>query len=540
MAIVQLSRIQHRRGRKLTGTGIPQLASGELGWAIDSQELFIGNGAVSEGAPAVGNTKILTEKDNIFDLMNQYAYKPTDNLWGANIPIERSLQQRLDETVSIFSFGATGNGTDQTTEIQTALDSLYLSGEITKRVILWFPPGEYLISSPIKIPPYATIRGAGKDKTIFKSTDSNVFETVNSSSTPGNYNPTPSTNLYSVNGNQSRYVDISDITVQLDGYNTAFVLNECANSKFSNIKIVGSFISGTSTSGIWNLKGFELFATGLANCINNVFENIEVDGAYHSVYSIYDIKNNLWNNCLFINNYMTFAFGIAGIFGPGNPAQETGPLFNTIKNSTFDMIDREGINITNGEYNNSNNNKFYNVGNDGGAPTLAVTGNLKLVSATNTSVNDYFERTQFLVPNKITDIYYNREYVPEIEGRARYKNQYVYDTAIGQQFASIKILKFPVVEDGTIFIDYVYTESFVDIVREGTLELVCNRSLGTLVVNDVYTYVGTSLYSTALQFTAVFVDNGIIKAGVDTVELNCTNTMPVSQDRFSFTIRTKA
>ena len=61
MAIVSISRIQIRRGRKNQGSGLPQLAGGELGWAVDTQELYIGNGAVSEGAPAVGNSKILTE-----------------------------------------------------------------------------------------------------------------------------------------------------------------------------------------------------------------------------------------------------------------------------------------------------------------------------------------------------------------------------------------------------------------------------------------------------------------------------------------------
>jgi hypothetical protein len=68
MAVVQISRIQVRRGQKNAGSGIPQLASGELGWAVDARELFIGNGAVSEGAPTVGNTKVLTQYDNIFEL----------------------------------------------------------------------------------------------------------------------------------------------------------------------------------------------------------------------------------------------------------------------------------------------------------------------------------------------------------------------------------------------------------------------------------------------------------------------------------------
>ena len=57
MPIVQISRIQHRRGKR---TDLPQLAAGELGWVIDEQRLFIGNGTRADGAPAVGNTEIVT------------------------------------------------------------------------------------------------------------------------------------------------------------------------------------------------------------------------------------------------------------------------------------------------------------------------------------------------------------------------------------------------------------------------------------------------------------------------------------------------
>jgi hypothetical protein len=57
MPIVQISRIQHRRGKL---TDLPQLASGELGWVVDSQRLYIGNGTVADGAPAIGNTEIVT------------------------------------------------------------------------------------------------------------------------------------------------------------------------------------------------------------------------------------------------------------------------------------------------------------------------------------------------------------------------------------------------------------------------------------------------------------------------------------------------
>ena len=96
MAVVQISRIQIRRGQKNVGSGIPQLAGGELGWAVDSQELYIGNGAVSEGSPAVGNSKIITEHDNLFELASTYTYKTGSSVQtgsSATSPITRTLQK---------------------------------------------------------------------------------------------------------------------------------------------------------------------------------------------------------------------------------------------------------------------------------------------------------------------------------------------------------------------------------------------------------------------------------------------------------------
>jgi len=57
MAIKQTSKIEVRHGLQIN---LPQLSTGELGWAIDSQRLFIGNGDIDDGAPFVGNTEILT------------------------------------------------------------------------------------------------------------------------------------------------------------------------------------------------------------------------------------------------------------------------------------------------------------------------------------------------------------------------------------------------------------------------------------------------------------------------------------------------
>lgn len=540
MAIVQISRIQHRRGRKLTSTGMPQLASGEIGWAIDTQELYIGNGSVSEGAPSVGNTKVLTEHDNIFDLAEQYSYKPTDSLWGILTPTARSLQSRLDDFVSVTNFGANGDGSDQTTEIQNALDSLYLNGEINNRVILYFPPGEYLISSVLSVPPYATIRGAGKDKTIFKSTNSNIFKTVNG--TKDVDTTTPYNDSFP---NQARYIDMADFTISLLGSNTALDVVDCVHSSFKNIKFVGTWTTGGADDLLKaiNLTTRETSA-GTVETKWNRFENLEIDSFHYPVYSDYDIRENTWKDCYIYMAKFGFSFGENTVLG--EVGMVTGPLFNTIENCTFDMIDDQGILILHGEYNTSKGNKFFGVGNRGGISTVNVTPCITFASITNVSELDYFERTQDLTPNTAADLGYNVNYIPEIEGRTLYNNRYANQISIGEQQFNQELLKFPVVNTGTIFVDYLYTDEFNGIVREGTLSILIDNRNGSenVMLNDEYNFsvkapLDPSTYSVAMQFSANLVDLGNDSA-FDVVSIEVINPLATVNDNFIYTIRVKS
>jgi hypothetical protein len=53
----QISKIKVRAGLL---ENLPLLDKGELGWAVDTQQLFIGNGTITDGAPVAGNTEILS------------------------------------------------------------------------------------------------------------------------------------------------------------------------------------------------------------------------------------------------------------------------------------------------------------------------------------------------------------------------------------------------------------------------------------------------------------------------------------------------
>lgn len=173
MAIVTISRIQHRRGLY---ENLPQLSAAEFGWAIDKRRLFIGNGPVSEDAPEVGNTEILTEFSDVLSTAQTYTFKNSNGGFAPSTgpsgtsPIVRTLQNKLDDFVSVMDFGAKGDGaTDDTAAINRALYQLYCTQIFSgmKRA-LYFPAGHYIISETINVPPNATILGEGPYSTIIE------------------------------------------------------------------------------------------------------------------------------------------------------------------------------------------------------------------------------------------------------------------------------------------------------------------------------------------------------------------------------------
>jgi hypothetical protein len=85
--------------------------------------------------------------------------------------VERTLQERLEDTVSVLDFGAKGDGeTDDTAAIQRALKQHYITvGTIPYRKTIFFPAGRYIVTGTVFIPPYASIEGEGPDRTILRT-----------------------------------------------------------------------------------------------------------------------------------------------------------------------------------------------------------------------------------------------------------------------------------------------------------------------------------------------------------------------------------
>ena len=538
MAVVQISRIQVRRGKGTSG--IPQLAGGEFGWAVDNRALYIGNGSVAEGSPAVGNTKIITEHDNLFSLADSYTYLDGVTVQtgtSATSPITRTLQERLDEIVNIRSFGATGDGvTDETVAIQRAIDQLYINnstkGTEQSRVRLYIPAGKYIVTDTIYLPPYCTIFGDGMEKTVFSMTDNDtVFQTVNSSSTPNNYaNDSSSTTL-----NQASNIHLEGITIQtISTAKPAIRLQSCKNSHFKEIKITGPWTTGTAVTTA--NAGIELESlSSLVGTQQNKFDHIMFNGLSVGIASDDDIYNNHWHCCYFQN------LGNGVMFGEGTSlgaqGQSTAPCKNKISQSSFSDIDKEAIVITQGTNNISSHNNFESVGNVGGNEGNAQYSVIDFNKPGNSSVEDYFARTADLGYNQTYISTY--KYVSEIKGKVNATLGGLNSLEVQEASSSTYFFRLPGDYSRTYNIDYTYSSSVANAQRSGTMEFMLDVGTNTLNFVDDHTYQGDSNYETALTFTAATI-NADGQSGVDTIVVSMLNSIINDQGEFNYKIKVRS
>lgn len=537
MAIVQISRIQHRRGRKNAGVGLPQLASAELGWAIDAQELYIGNGSVSEGAPYVGNTQILTEHTNLFDFVKTYTYKnnaqyiQTGETQG--LPVLRSLQDRLDDIVNSKAFGARGDGSLQTKAIQRAIDQLFLNpatkGSPESRVELILDAGRYLVDDTIYLPPYVTIKGAGENKTIIESSGSHpVFKTVNESSTIGNYN-TETTNDVNL---QSRNISMKGMSIHSDN-GIGLELLSCKDSMFENMNIKGNWNLGDSKDEISVSILMKSFSSAVT-CQNNKFKNVSMSNATYGVMSNHDIKNNTFDDCDFDTMFESIVLGKNTVLGLAN--QQTGPIGNRFNRSKFDNVYGSAFVVYNGSNNISENNKYYDVGNHGGNSGTAVEPVIKFYTRSNQSLGDWFKRTEELGfdPNFLV----NYPYIPEISGPSISSVGHTNQLRVSNYGDVAKLLKLPAGEVASYDIDYIYKSSAVEAYRSGIMTVFVDPINNKQMFSDHYDFVGNTDNEYNLNLFAQTYDEDN-DGSIDTVSIMFSNSTENDEATFTFKIKSK-
>jgi hypothetical protein len=519
MAVVQISRIQQRRGKKQDGTGLPQLASAEFAWCVDTQELFIGNGSVAEGSPAVGNTKVLTEKDDIFNLIGTYQFAKNvpyiQTGVDATHPVRLSIQDIIDQFITSSDFGVVGDGaTDDTAAIQRAIDQLFLNpatqGEVPGRVELMFGPGVYKITGTLYVPSYATITGAGKEKTIFSFTNSGaMIQFINDSSTIANRSVLNTTTGL----NQPKFITMKGFTFTTTANNQiGLQLDAVSDSLFTDIKVVGGWTQG---AGVAASKGLQLAAVSqVVTCERNIFSNVEVTGFSSGIWSKFDIGSNKFDDLYLHSLFQGVVLGYGSdLFNPG---QQFGPRNVIVQRSYFENIQHHGFIVYNGTGNISFENRFVNVGSGGAGNTQAVYAHVDFHTVGNSTINDRSDREYEM---EVGQTYSAVPYVGAVNGHALRESfgTKQIDVSYAPKTLAFRLpipLKDQAIPEGAASmigyeITYTYRSTTNSQSRFGKLLINVDVAHHLVQLVDDYEWVGASGHDVDLTFTAELIDSNI-------------------------------
>lgn len=385
MAIVQISRITNRKGLR---ENLPQLAGAELGWCLDTRQLFIGNGTLEEGAPLIGNTEILTEFSDIAALAN-YTYSDVAVGYAAQTgaspssPVVRTVAAKLDDFASVRDFGAVGDGVaDDTAAINRALYQLYCreSNNTQTRRRLYFPAGTYLVSDTMLIPTWAELVGEGPDHTI-------IYLNTTDSSNPG-YVARFADSLQQYGANIGtngatlpREIVIRDMTFQsgLSADVDVVLVDSATQCSFENVNFRG-ILSAAPPDALDNLTG--VVFNGACEQIN--FTRCRFNGLTYGINTDQPVAATTVIESAFTNLYK-------GVVLADPTAVSGGPTGFRVISSFFDNVYAQGIVYGASTLCVSAQNIFYDVGNDlGGSPVTAV---IEFYNDTCASVSDLFART---------------------------------------------------------------------------------------------------------------------------------------------------
>ena len=390
MAIVQISRITNRKGLI---ENLPQLAGAELGYAVDTRQLFIGNGTLQEGAPVIGNTEILTEFSDIAALSN-YVYKDIAVGYAAQTgpttsdPVVRTVQAKLDDFADVRDFGAVGDGqTDDTAAINRALFQLYCVEANTQiRRTLYFPAGTYKITETIIIPTYAKLVGEGANcATVFLDTSSDISSLSAYVARYGDSLQQTGVNIGNNGATAPANIEISSITFETAEATDVFLVEDATQCYFDSVNFVGPLteVDITNNTSTDNIAGVRFASTAGLVCNQITFDKCRFQGLTYGIETDQQVQSVTVSNGAFVTLYQGIVLGTGTVVNGG----ATG--FRAQQN-LFDAVYAEGIIYGDINLNVSAYNAFYDVGNHySSGPQTAV---ILFDSDNNVSITDMFSR----------------------------------------------------------------------------------------------------------------------------------------------------
>ena len=518
MPIVQISRIQHRRGK---ATDLPQLAAGEIGWSIDDQRLYIGNGTVADGAPAVGNTEIVTAGSSAFTTALTYVYKgyldtATPILTGATGDVSRTLQATLDDYVSVKAFGAVGDGsTADAAAIQRAIEELYTDtdkADVRAHRILFFPAGQYNINTSIKIPPYAHLRGEGAGKTVFYQSGGNGPVAQTEDNTRAN---TTHGNLFgSITTTTPTQIQIEGICFR-NGEAYAGLSIDCATHVYlKDCKFVGTYTQGGVDAA--NSKGVTVRSTTALPCSNIVFDQCQFTKFARLIDMSYNVTSVRFINCDFTTAYYGALLG--GSLDGSSNGLTVGPRNIQFNSSSWSTISQQAIwskNSSGSVYPRnviSQGNWFgVDIGNNfEGDHSIRSVPIIQFDNDECSSMLDFFERTDMRADGS------SIQPTAELQGIGITTKAIKQATLTNNQSSATTIQEYQALAGKGLSIKYKIVRGTTD--RTG--ELIVSASTNGVSYDDTYTESGADV---GVTLSAVM-ENKDSTAGNETVALQYTTT----------------
>jgi hypothetical protein len=538
MAVIQISKMQVRRGQTAQ-TNFPQLSSGEFGWSIDQQQLFIGNGAVSEGAPAIGNTEIITERNisNFFLLANNYTYGTSLTAPVPNVET-RSIQAKLDDSVSLNDFIRVNENnltdiTDFTAVIQNAIN---YAAELKKPLII--PESEYIVSDTIYVPPYTEIRGAGIGKTVIRNqSTTSTFQTIDSTESLFEDMSGDSTSPRNIRINGVSFIS------SLTNAEPIMQLDCLRDSVIEHCEFNGNITVSTATDTLATAINFRSTGVFPANLTNNVtIKNCNFYKVSAAVVSDYDIANIEITENTFKNLNEGIVLGKTVV-----PGVAVGPRHIRITNNSFSHVNRQAVyagstsTLVTTDI-NSVNNFYYDVGNNnqGDSATTSTTEVIRFGSFGNYSEGDTFERLERINGVSTRNSYIGTVNTSTVRAQSivsgpatiKSKSPIVFDFSPGLN----PMFGFPLstftyknsTPNQTITIDYTLVKPTGNVVRRGKIEVVVTG--GVARIRDDYTFTGNDALPVAFTVR-------VLQAPVNLVIISTNTSGPSGTVTYTFSAR---